>query len=159
MTRGNLSHLWPGVPLALASALSFGASTPLSKVLLASVDPQLLAGLLYLGAGIGLGGVHLARSALGLPAEEAPLRKSDMPWLGAVILFGGIIRLLLLMLGLSRTQAASGALLLTVIWNPSPRWVLRGSSFGRTLTGGGCLARSPYWPEPRLFHGKVKASI
>jgi hypothetical protein len=49
MTRGNLSHLWPGVPLALASALSFGASTPLSKVLLASVDPQLLDGLLYLG--------------------------------------------------------------------------------------------------------------
>ena len=114
MARGSLSHLWPGVPLALASALSFGASTPLSKVLLASVDPQLLAGLLYLGAGIGLGGVHLTRSAFGIPAEEAPLRRSDMPWLGAVILFGGIIGPLLLMLGLSRTPAASGALLLNL---------------------------------------------
>jgi drug/metabolite transporter (DMT)-like permease len=119
MARGGLSHLWPahlwpGVPLALASALSFGASTPLSKVLLASVDPQLLAGLLYLGAGLGLAGVHLARSALGIPAEEAPLRKNDMPWLGAIILSGGIIGPLLLMLGLFRTQAASGALLLNL---------------------------------------------
>jgi drug/metabolite transporter (DMT)-like permease len=114
MTKSNLSHLWPGVPLALASALAFGASTPLSKVLLASVDPQLLAGLLYLAAGIGLAVVHLARSALGIPAQEAPLRKSDMPWLGAVVLFGGIVGPLLLMLGLFRTEAASGALLLNL---------------------------------------------
>ena len=114
MTKGNLSHLWPGVPLALASALAFGASTPLSKVLLASVDPQLLAGLLYLGAGLGLAVVHLARSALGIPVQEAPLHKSDMPWLGAVGLFGGIIGPLLLMLGLFRTEAASGALLLNL---------------------------------------------
>src|SRR6478752_1500485 len=114
MTRNEFSHLWPGVPLALASALSFGASTPLSKILLVSVEPQLLAGLLYLGAGIGLSGVYLARSALGVPAQEARLRKSDMPWLGAVILFGGIIGPLLLMLGLFRTQATSGALLLNL---------------------------------------------
>ena len=91
-----------------------GASTPLSKVLLTSVDPQLLAGLLYLGAGIGLAVVHLARSALGIPAQEAPLRTSDLPWLGAVVLFGGIIGPLLLMLGLFRTAAASGALLLNL---------------------------------------------
>ena len=110
----RLSYLWPGVPLALASALSFGASTPVSKVLLASVDPQLLAGLLYLGAGTGLGAVHLTRSALGIPAQEAPLHKSDMPWLGAVILFGGIIGPVLLMLGLVRLPAASGALLLNL---------------------------------------------
>lgn len=114
MTKGKLSHLWPGVPLALASALAFGASTPLSKFLLASIDPQLLAGLLYLGAGIGLSIVHLARSALRIPAQDAPLRKSDMPWLAAVVLFGGIIGPVLLMLGLSRTEAASGALLLNL---------------------------------------------
>jgi drug/metabolite transporter (DMT)-like permease len=114
MTRSNLSHLWPGVPLALASALSFGASTPLSKILLVSVNPQLLAGLLYLGAGIGLGGVHLTRSALGVSTREAQLSKGDMPWLGAVILFGGIIGPLLLMLGLFRTKATSGALLLNL---------------------------------------------
>ena len=114
MATSNLSHLWPGVPLALASALAFGASTPLSKKLLASVDPQLLAGLLYLGAGIGLAAVHLARSAFGIPAQEAPLRKTDMPWLGAIVLSGGIIGPLLLMLGLFRTEAAPGALLLNL---------------------------------------------
>jgi drug/metabolite transporter (DMT)-like permease len=114
MARNALSYLWPGVPLALASALAFGASTPLSKILLDSIDPQLLAGLLYLGAGIGLGGVHLARSVLDLPAQEAPLRKNDLPWLGAMILFGGIIGPLLLMNGLFRTEAASGALLLNL---------------------------------------------
>jgi drug/metabolite transporter (DMT)-like permease len=114
MTQDKFSHLWPGVPLALASALAFGASTPLSKVLLGSVDPQLLAGLLYLGAGIGLAVVHLGRSALGIPVQEAPLRRHDLPWLGAVVLFGGIIGPLLLMLGLSRTAASSGALLLNL---------------------------------------------
>ena len=114
MAGSSLSYLWPGVPLALASALAFGAATPLSKVLLASVDPQLLAGLLYLGAGVGLGGVHFTRWALGIAAQEAPLRRGDMPWLGAVILIGGIVGPLLLMLGLSRTQAASGALLLNL---------------------------------------------
>lgn len=112
--QANHSHLWPGVPLALGSALAFGASIPLSKLLLVSLDPHLLAGLLYLGAGAGLAGVHLARAALGMPAQDAPLRKADLPWLGAVILFGGIIGPLLLMLGLSRTAAASASLLLNL---------------------------------------------
>jgi drug/metabolite transporter (DMT)-like permease len=60
--------------MALASAILFGASTPFSKLLLREVDPQLLAGLLYLGAGVGLAFVHLGRAAVGLPAPEAPLR-------------------------------------------------------------------------------------
>ena len=54
------AHLWPGVPLALASATLFGASTPFAKLLLVGVDPWLLAGLLYLGAGLGLALVQLA---------------------------------------------------------------------------------------------------
>lgn len=45
------SHLWPGVPFALASAVLFGATAPFSKILLGSADPWLLAGILYLGAG------------------------------------------------------------------------------------------------------------
>jgi drug/metabolite transporter (DMT)-like permease len=114
MTQGKHAHLWPGVPLALGSAALFGASTPLSKLLLISLDPQLLAGVLYLGAGAGLAGVHFGRAALDIPAEEAPMRGGDLPWLGAVILFGGVIGPLLLMLGLSRTDAASGALLLNL---------------------------------------------
>jgi len=108
------SHLWPGVPLALVSAVLFGASAPFAKLLLGTVSPQLLAGLLYLGAGIGLAIVHVSRATFGVPAQEAPLRRHDLPWLAAVVLFGGLAGPLLLMLGLSHTSAASGSLLLNL---------------------------------------------
>ncbi|MFL5251928.1 MAG: DMT family transporter [Rhodopila sp.] len=103
-----------GIPLALASAALFGASTPFAKLLVGVVDPWLMAGLLYAGAGIGLAAVHLSRAALRLPAVEAPLRRRDMPWLAAVILSGGIAGPLLLMFGLMRTDAASASLLLNL---------------------------------------------
>ena len=114
MPKNHHSHLWPGVPLALASAVLFGVSAPLSKLLLGTVAPQLLAGLLYFGAGIGLTVVHLGRAALGIPAPEAPLRRADIPWLSAVVLIGGALGPLLLMLGLNRTSASSGSLLLNL---------------------------------------------
>ena len=100
--------------MALASAILFGVSAPLSKLLLGTVTPQLLAGLLYLGAGIGLAAVHIGRNAIGIPAPEAPLRRVDLPWLAAVVLFGGIIGPFLLMLGLNQTSASSGSLLLNL---------------------------------------------
>ena len=105
----------PGVLLAIASAALFGASTPFAKLLLGGgVSPWLLAGLLYLGSGLGLTLVHLARGALGVPAAEAPLRRADLPWLGLVVLSGGIIGPLLLMLGLATTAASTSALLLNL---------------------------------------------
>jgi len=70
--------------------------------------------LLYLGAGIGLAIIRLGRAAVDLPAPEAPLRSTDVPWLAAVVLFGGMIGPLLLMLGLVRTNAISAALLLNL---------------------------------------------
>ncbi len=114
MSKVFHSHLWPGVPLALASAVLFGVSAPLSKLLLGTVAPQLLAGLLYLGAGIGLAIVHIGRNAFGIPAPEAPLRHVDFPWLAAIVFFGGIVGPLLLMLGLNQTSASSGSLLLNL---------------------------------------------
>jgi drug/metabolite transporter (DMT)-like permease len=107
-------QLWLGVALALAAAVLFGVSAPLSKLLLNSVDPQLLAGLLYLGAGLGLAAMHTGRMILGVPALEAPLRSADVPWLAAVVLFGGIAGPWLLMLGLNQTSASSGSLLLNL---------------------------------------------
>lgn len=105
----------PGVLLAIASAALFGASTPFAKLLLGGgVSPWLLAGLLYLGSGLGLTLVHLARGALGVPAAEAPLRRADLPWLGLVVLTGGVIGPLLLMLGLATTAASTSALLLNL---------------------------------------------
>jgi len=106
---------WPGAPLALASAALFGASTPLAKLLLGEgVDAWLLAGLLYLGSGLGLSAVHLGRGLLNVPAPEAPLRRGDLPWLSLVVLAGGIIGPVLLMVGLARTPASSAALLLNL---------------------------------------------
>lgn len=103
-----------GVSLALLSAVLFGASTPFAKILLGSVDPWMMAALLYLGAGMGLGVVHLSRAALRLPAVDAPLRRSDMPWLALIILTGGVLGPLLLMFGLFHTQAAGASLLLNL---------------------------------------------
>lgn len=108
------AHLFPGVPLALGSAVLFGASAPLSKWLLGSVDPWLLAGIVYLGAGIGLALVHWGRPLIGLERVETPLSRSDFPWLAAVVAFGGILAPLFLMLGLSLTTASSASLLLNL---------------------------------------------
>jgi drug/metabolite transporter (DMT)-like permease len=109
-----MTHRWPGVPIALASAVLFGASTPFANLLLGTVDPWLMAGLLYLGAGLGLAAIHLSRATLGLSAVEAPLRRTDLPWLAAVVAAGGMAGPLLLMLGLARTNAASASLLLNL---------------------------------------------
>ncbi len=106
--------LWPGVPLALTSAVLFGASTPFAKLLLGSVDPWMLAGILYLGAGIGLWLVRRLVRALGRHVSEAPLGRADLPWLAGVVLMGGVLGPLLLMLGLSRMDASGAALLLNL---------------------------------------------
>lgn len=103
-----------GVVFALVSAALFGTSTPLAKLLLGAIDPWMMAGLLYLGAGAGLAAVHLSRAALRLPAVEAPLRRTDVPWLALVILAGGVLGPLLLMFGLARTDGASASLLLNL---------------------------------------------
>lgn len=107
-------HLWPGVPLALGSAVLFGASAPLSKLLMGSIDPWLLAGILYLGAGFGLAILSSGRRLIRLPNVEAPLQSTDAFWLLLVVLFGGVLGPLLLMLGLSLTSASTGSLLLNL---------------------------------------------
>ncbi len=66
-SRTGLRH--PGVLAALAAALLFGAGTPLAKLLLASVSPWLLAGLLYIGSGVGL---TLFRRLTWAPAVKLP---------------------------------------------------------------------------------------
>lgn len=105
----NHSHLWPGVPLALASASLFGVTPPLSKILLNDIDPFMLAGLLYLGAGLGLTVYHIfVRSG----RQEATLQRQDWLWLTVVIIFGGLLAPVLLMLGLRLIPASSSALLL-----------------------------------------------
>jgi drug/metabolite transporter (DMT)-like permease len=108
--RGPLH--WPGVLLALAPALLFGAVAPLSKLLLNTVSPFMLAGLMYLGAGLGLAGYRLSRGVYPESAEEAQLRRTDIPWLAVAIGMGGVVEPVLLILGLSRATASTSALLL-----------------------------------------------
>ena len=106
---------YSGVMLAMGSAALFGASTPLAKLLLGGgVDPWLLAGLLYLGSGLGLGALYGAQRSRGGPAAEAPLARRDLPWLGLVVLAGGVVGPVLLMIGLAHTAASPAALLLNV---------------------------------------------
>lgn len=113
MTQLTHSHLWPGVPLALGSAALFGATPPISKILLAATDPFMLAGLLYLGAGIGLAIYGYLKKGKGA-AEEASLTKADLPWLALAIAMGGVVGPVLLMFGLSLTTASSSSLLLNL---------------------------------------------
>lgn len=96
---------------ALAAAVLFGASTPFAKVLLGNTPPILLAGLLYLGSGIGLGVIRLLRDR-GWRKPSLPV--SEWLWLLVAIGFGGVLGPVLLMLGLTRTSAASASLLLNM---------------------------------------------
>jgi drug/metabolite transporter (DMT)-like permease len=92
----------------------FGASTPFAKLLLGDLNPWLLAGLFYLGSGVGLGMLNMGRNILDMQRTEAPLSRADLPWLVLIVLFGGVLGPLLLMLGLVHTSASSAALLLNL---------------------------------------------
>ena len=100
---------------ALLSAVLFGISTPAAKGLVGTVDPVLLAGLLYCGAGIGVTILRRLAHAVSAPAAiEQSLRRQDIPWLAGAMVAGGIAGPVLLMLGLARTDAAAASLLLTL---------------------------------------------
>ena len=103
--------------IALAAAALFGAATPLAKALLGSMSAFMVAGLFYLGSGVGLGiGIvarQISRSAA-KPAARHRIQKSELPWLMGAILAGGVAGPALLMLGLSSTSAAASSLLLNL---------------------------------------------
>ncbi|MBX9721261.1 MAG: EamA family transporter, partial [Candidatus Obscuribacterales bacterium] len=100
--------------VALAAAMLFGASTPAAKLLISQVHPQLLAGLLYLGSGCGLFLCSIGSRTFQRSSQETKLTRSDLPWLSAAILFGGIVGPLLLMTGLASTPAGTASLLLNM---------------------------------------------
>ncbi len=98
---------------AMIAALLFGASAPLSKVLLGQVEPIPLAGLLYIGSGLGALLGFLAQSGSRRKVRrEAALSRQDIPWLIGAILAGGIIAPIFSMIGLNTTPASTASLLL-----------------------------------------------
>jgi drug/metabolite transporter (DMT)-like permease len=97
---------------ALLAAFLFGASAPISKLLLADISPVFLAALLYLGSGLGLLGIK-SLAAIGQHEDkEARLAGSDWLWLAGAIVCGGVIAPILLMVSLTKTPAATASLLL-----------------------------------------------
>lgn len=125
-----------GIGYAILAAVLFGASTPLAKLLLRDVSPALLAGLLYLGSGLGLCTWSLFRRSG--TAAEARLSRRDLPWLALVVLFGGMLGPLLLMWGLARTPAATASLLLNLegVLTAALAWFVFRENFDRRIALG-----------------------
>ncbi|MBI3935655.1 MAG: EamA family transporter [Betaproteobacteria bacterium] len=102
---------------ALAAAALFGASTPLAKLLLGDLPPLALAGLLYLGSGLGLLAVRILSRLFVKVARgwrEAPLSGADYVWLAGAVIAGGVFAPVLLMWGLSGIGASEVSLLLNL---------------------------------------------
>jgi drug/metabolite transporter (DMT)-like permease len=150
-----------GAAAALASALLFGVTTPIAKQLLAGTPPLLIAGLLYLGSGVGVSVLRLIQdrgwSATGL-------KPHDSPWLVLTTLVGGIVAPALLMMGLARADAASASLLLNleVVFTATLAWlVFREPANPRVVLGlaaifsGGLIL---VWPTRFSAQGSLAAS-
>src|SRR5258708_4136188 len=128
-----------GVTVAILAAVLFGASTPFSKLLLRQIDPLLLAGLLYLGSGIGLAlWIVFQRLMLRAKNQEARLQLKDLPWLAGAIVAGGVMAPILLMLGLAVTPASSASLLLNLegVLTAVLAWFVFKENFDRRIFTG-----------------------
>jgi drug/metabolite transporter (DMT)-like permease len=95
-----------GVLRCLMAAVLFGAAAPAASVLAGEMPTLVLAGLLYLGAGLAV---------LPSVARHRPDRRSIRAgWrpLAVAVVFGGALGPVLLVAGLARIPAATGSLLL-----------------------------------------------
>jgi len=138
----------PGIAAALGAALLFGAGTPLAKLLLDAMSPWLLAGILYLGSGIGLAALRCARRAV--PVRLAP---GDIGWLAGAVLSGGIAAPVLLMWGLAGTHASTASLLLNAegVFTALVAWFIFRENFDRRIAlGMACIVAGAVvlaWPK------------
>ncbi|MDP1595389.1 4-amino-4-deoxy-L-arabinose-phosphoundecaprenol flippase subunit ArnE [mine drainage metagenome] len=143
-----------GILAALVSALLFGAGTPLAKLLLNHVSPWLLAGLLYLGSGIGL---TLYRFIIRAPSVSLP--RKEMAWFAAAILAGGVLAPVLLMAGLLNMPASGASLLLNMegVFTALLAWFAFKENFDRRIALGMALivagALVLGWPSEIRFSG------
>jgi len=124
----------PGVAAALGAALLFGASTPLSKALLSSIDPWVMAGLLYLGSGFGLA---MYRWAKRMPVL-VHLTRGEWLWLIAAVVAGGVVAPVLLMVGLTHIGGSNAALLLNAegVFTALLAWFVFGENFDSRIAVG-----------------------
>lgn len=95
---------------AVFAALCYGASAPLSKLLLAELPPAFMAALLYLGAGLGMAAIVPARRIGRGEQKEARMTKAELPYIIGMIVLD-IAAPVLLMFGLTMTTPANASLL------------------------------------------------
>lgn len=126
----RLGDIRRGGLLAVAAATLFGLSTPAAKAIVGDVEPLLLAGLLYLGSGLGLTVfVILGRR------DGVHLNGADVPWLLGTIVFGGALGPALLMWGLTQTTGSAASLLLTLegVFTALIAWIVFQEPFNRRI--------------------------
>jgi drug/metabolite transporter (DMT)-like permease len=125
-----------GVLAALGAALLFGAGTPVAKSLLGATSPWLLAGLLYLGSGVGLALLRRARTA-----PRVRLAAQERGWLAGAVITGGMLGPALLMWGLSGMTASAAALLLNAegVFTALLAWFAFRENFDRRIALGMAL--------------------
>lgn len=99
-----------GILLAVLAAALYAINSPFSKILLDYMPPTLMAGFLYLGAGLGMGVIAIFRKATGASAHEEPITKKELPYTVAMIALD-IAAPIFLLFGLSYTSAANASLL------------------------------------------------
>lgn len=92
---------------AFLAACFYAVNMPVSKTLLQTVPPTMLAAFLYLGAGLGVGGMYLLRKD---KKQEENLTKKDLPYTVGMIALD-IFAPIALMFGLARTTSANASLL------------------------------------------------
>lgn len=98
------------VAFAVMAAAFYALNSPVSKMLLEGIPSMLLAGILYLGAGIGMAVPGAFRLAAKKTKKEESLDRKDLPYTLAMIILD-IAAPILLLAGLSSTSAASVSLL------------------------------------------------
>lgn len=120
---------------ALLAALLFGASTPLAKILTDQLHPVMLAGLLYLGSGIGL---TLARVYRDRGIKPSGLARGDWVWFLGAVAFGGILAPVALTFGLLKVSGATASLLLNLeaVLTAGIAWVIFRENADRRIVLG-----------------------
>ncbi|MGH9651357.1 MAG: EamA family transporter, partial [Terriglobales bacterium] len=111
----------------------------MAKLLLRESDPWMLAGLLYLGSGLGLVALKAVGRVLGSSARsEAAMRGGDWMWLALATLAGGVVGPVLLMVGLAHSAATTAALLLNLegVLTALLAWFVFRENFDRRIAAG-----------------------
>ena len=148
MQMSNVPVRLSGASQAIGAAVLFGAATPLCKALLGQVDPWMLAGLLYLGSGLGLGAYRLLTRS-----PRPTMSRQDLGWVAGAVLTGGVVAPVLLMFALGRMDASGASLLLNAegVFTALLAWLVfrehigRRVALGMGLIAAGALALN--WPR------------